>query len=354
MGSRAKPHVFCTVVMAAFLCTQFGCTRSHGPFGFSRHPLSHRQIEAMLGDFPNPGPNTSNTMRDAAGNVVRPPADFAAYTSRLVVFEPGYPPALIEGSDPREALGKPNYTDNIREPPHAVSLGNGGAIVLELAGDPLMDVPGPELFVFESGPSPEAVEVEVSPDGEHWVFVGVAPGGAFALDIGPKVNKADTFRYVRIRDVKDSGPDNGPWLGAEIDAIAALRSKPSDEPPPPKMLPRIALSSEVLFRFDSDSLGPEGPAELDRVAKMLAGRPNCKLSIEGHTDDIGDEVYNLDLSERRAQTVRAYLVTHGLLKDNVVARGFGESKPTVQNDSDEHRRRNRRVEIVLQEGCDSK
>lgn len=329
-------------------CLGTGCGQARGtPFGYSHHPLTPAQIQALLGDYPNPGPNISSIMRDTAGNIVAPPLDWRAFASELVIFEPGRPQAILEGSNPREALGMPNYTTNIWEPPHAVSLGNGGAIVLKLVGDPLMDVPGPDLFVFESGPSPEAVSIEISADGETWISVGDVPGGASALDIGPFVKPEDTFRYIRLRDVINSGGDSDPWPGAEIDAVAAARSKPAPvvvSPPPPE---RITIATEVLFAFDSDTLQASAPAELDRVIEKLAARPTARLSIEGHTDDVGETDYNLALSERRAQAVKAYLVQKGILASRIDARGLGESRPIVPNDSDEGRRKNRRVELVL-------
>jgi outer membrane protein OmpA-like peptidoglycan-associated protein len=323
------------------------CAKAHGPFGYSRHPYTHAQIQALLGNWPNPGPNVDDVVRDLSGAPVDPPRDPAAYAMELVVFEPGRPAAIIEASNPREALGMPNYSANIWEPPHAVSLGNGGAIVFKLVGDPLVDLPGPDLFVFESGPSREAVSVEISFDGETWISVGDAPGGATAIDIGPYVSPSEVFRYVRLRDVVNSGGDSDPWPGAEIDAVAARRGWPAPVAEKPKE--RIAISTEVLFGFDSDALGSGAPAALDRVVTRMQDQPALRLAIEGHTDDIGEADYNLALSERRAQAVRAYLLARGIAADRVSARGFGEARPIAPNDGDEGRRKNRRVELVLEE-----
>ena len=69
--------------------------------------------------------------------------------------------------------------------------------------------------------------------------------------------------------------------------------------------------------------------------------------IEGHTDDIGKEEYNLDLSERRARSVHDYLVSRGIRIDRLKYVGMGETVPLYPNDSDENRRRNRRVEFML-------
>jgi outer membrane protein OmpA-like peptidoglycan-associated protein len=199
--------------------------------------------------------------------------------------------------------------------------------------------------VFEAGPSREAVTVEISPDGAAWTSVGEAPGGFYALDIGPFVKAGDTFRFIRLTDVADSGGDNEVWPGAEIDAVAALRPAPAVAPAPPPE--RISIPSEVLFGFDSDVLGAGAPAELDRVSELLAGRPSARLAIEGHTDDVGDDAYNLALSERRAAAVKAYLVHKGVAADRIEARGFGETRPVVPNTDDASRRRNRRVELIV-------
>lgn len=331
----------------ALAVAPIGCAKAHGPFGYSRHPYTHAQIQALLGNFPNPGPNVDALVRDAAGNSVEAPRERAAYWTELVAFEPGRPAAIIEASNPREALGMPNYTASILEPPRALSLGNGGSIVLKLVGDPLVDLPGPDLFVFESGPSREAVSIEISADGETWTAVGDAPGGSCAVDIGPFVKPSDAFRFVRLRDVLNSGGDSDPWPGAEIDAFAARRGWPAPVVEPPAE--RISIPTEVLFAFDSDALGAAAPAALDRAVTMLAERPTLRLVIEGHTDDIGEADYNLALSERRAQAVRTYLLGRGIAADRVEARGLGESRPVSANDSDEGRRRNRRVELVLRE-----
>jgi outer membrane protein OmpA-like peptidoglycan-associated protein len=73
------------------------------------------------------------------------------------------------------------------------------------------------------------------------------------------------------------------------------------------------------------------------------------LSIEGHTDDVGSKEHNLELSERRAASVRDYLVEQGVPAESVSARGFGESQPLASNETAAGRQENRRVEIVVNE-----
>ena len=80
---------------------------------------------------------------------------------------------------------------------------------------------------------------------------------------------------------------------------------------------------------------------------MLAEHPALKLTIEGHTDDQGDAAQNLTLSERRAGSVRDYLVDQGVPSSRITARGYGESRPKDTNSTPEGRQLNRRVEIHI-------
>jgi outer membrane protein OmpA-like peptidoglycan-associated protein len=75
--------------------------------------------------------------------------------------------------------------------------------------------------------------------------------------------------------------------------------------------------------------------------------PSLHVAIEGHTDSVGSDQYNQDLSEHRAEAVRDYFVQQGILSNAVEARGFGKSEPIASNDTPEGRQQNRRVELVL-------
>jgi outer membrane protein OmpA-like peptidoglycan-associated protein len=112
----------------------------------------------------------------------------------------------------------------------------------------------------------------------------------------------------------------------------------------------ITLSRGVLFQSGKSELLPGASERLDRVADALNAIPDRKLMIEGHTDSQGKEEFNKDLSERRAQTVREYLVSRGISPDRVQITGMGENRPVADNRSPEGRAMNRRVEIVLLKG----
>jgi len=109
----------------------------------------------------------------------------------------------------------------------------------------------------------------------------------------------------------------------------------------------IVNLSDVLFDFNSANLKPGAREKLAKVAGILLAYPGLEIALEGHTDSIGSDQYNQNLSERRAQSVRTYLVGSGITQDMVQAMGFGESQPVVSNDNSAGRQQNRRVELVV-------
>ena len=110
---------------------------------------------------------------------------------------------------------------------------------------------------------------------------------------------------------------------------------------------------DILFDFNRATLRPEAREVLSKLSGILLVTGDTRLSVEGHADSIGTEEYNQGLSERRAQSVREFLVANGLSSELVVAQGFGETKPIASNtrpdgsDDPAGRQRNRRVEIVI-------
>ena len=103
----------------------------------------------------------------------------------------------------------------------------------------------------------------------------------------------------------------------------------------------------VTFQPNSDRLTPEGRTTLDGVAATLDGQKDLKSEIAGHTDSLGSEAYNTLLSQRRADSVRSYLISKGIDGQRLTAVGYGELEPTDSNDTDAGRKNNRRVEFRL-------
>jgi OOP family OmpA-OmpF porin len=115
-------------------------------------------------------------------------------------------------------------------------------------------------------------------------------------------------------------------------------------------LDQFVASRVVEFEFDNDVLTAEGRETVEEVAALLRSLPGVDVEISGHTDSTGDDAFNLDLSQRRADAVRTYLVEQGLSGARFETAGFGETRPIADNDTPEGRQRNRRTEFrVIEE-----
>jgi outer membrane protein OmpA-like peptidoglycan-associated protein len=109
----------------------------------------------------------------------------------------------------------------------------------------------------------------------------------------------------------------------------------------------IVNLSDVLFDFNKATLRPGAREKLAKVAGIVLAHPGLKTQAEGHADAIGGDQYNQRLSERRAESVRAFLLQQGITAETVTAAGFGESRPVATNGTAEGRQQNRRVELVV-------
>jgi outer membrane protein OmpA-like peptidoglycan-associated protein len=112
----------------------------------------------------------------------------------------------------------------------------------------------------------------------------------------------------------------------------------------------VTFDSGLLFDFDSDKLRDASRTNLDNLAKSLASFGDSKLLLVGHTDDVGSDAYNLDLSRRRAAAVASYLIAQGVPSARIETSGRGESEPIAPNDNDADRQKNRRVEVAITAG----
>jgi outer membrane protein OmpA-like peptidoglycan-associated protein len=109
----------------------------------------------------------------------------------------------------------------------------------------------------------------------------------------------------------------------------------------------ITLSGAVLFPSGQSVLLPAAMSSLDNVVTALKSTPDRNIMVEGHTDSVGTRTYNMDLSQRRAESVREYLVSRGLPAEIVRAQGLGPDRPVADNSTPDGRANNRRVEIVV-------
>ena len=122
---------------------------------------------------------------------------------------------------------------------------------------------------------------------------------------------------------------------------------PPPPPPPAKAEPLVTLHGPQ-FDFNKATLKPAGKQMVDEAVKVMKDKPSMKVSVEGHTDSIGSDAYNLKLSERRAQAVRDYVVSQGIDAARISVKGWGKTKPVASNKTEAGRAENRRVEIIAE------
>jgi outer membrane protein OmpA-like peptidoglycan-associated protein len=109
----------------------------------------------------------------------------------------------------------------------------------------------------------------------------------------------------------------------------------------------IVNLSDVLFDFNQATLKPGAKEKLAKVSGILLAYPTLHMNVEGHTDSVGSDEYNLKLSQRRADAVRDYLTSNGIVSSSVQAIGLGKADPVASNDNAAGRQQNRRVEMVV-------
>ena len=126
---------------------------------------------------------------------------------------------------------------------------------------------------------------------------------------------------------------------------------PPPPPPPPPALPKGTHIKDIPgpnFEFNKSNLTAGGKSKVAEAARVLKDNPSVKVSVDGYTDSIGSDAYNLRLSERRAQTVADNLVAGGISKSRLHVQGFGKTHPIADNKTKGGRALNRRVEIVVE------
>jgi outer membrane protein OmpA-like peptidoglycan-associated protein len=150
--------------------------------------------------------------------------------------------------------------------------------------------------------------------------VGAAAGAAIGAAIGHQMDKQEQ-ELRQIEGVEVTRPSEG-----QID---------------------VRLTSDILFDLDSAELRPESRATLRDLADNFKRYPDEIIDVEGHTDSSGTTEHNQGLSERRADSVRVFLVDNGVPSRSVTAAGYGETRPKSSNSTPEGRQLNRRVEIHI-------
>ena len=182
--------------------------------------------------------------------------------------------------------------------------------------------------------------------------LGAASGAAIGANVEDSDNQSNTI----------VGAGAGVLAGAVVGyTICALMPEeapppaPAPAPPPPAVKAEPVVKKTVVlpgvnFGFDRADLAAAAKEVLDReVVAELSANPNQKVRVEGHTDAVGNDAYNQSLSQRRADAVKAYLESKGIAGSRIDSTGLGESKPVADNETEEGRAENRRVEIKVLE-----
>jgi len=202
------------------------------------------------------------------------------------------------------------------------------------------------LVVFSDGlPQDEMAALRAARD------LGVAYDGTVCIhtvQTGDNPNGADFLR--RLSQVTGCGSartassvsDPAAFTGFVREVFVASGNRPAPEPDACSGVIRLR---GVEFEFDKADLAGASSVVLDAAGEGLLACPTVPVRVEGHTDSLGSAEYNQNLGQRRAETVRRYLVDSGIAPQRIKARSHGETRPIATNDTDEGRQLNRRVEL---------
>lgn len=271
---------------------------------------------------------------DGHGSEVLFPQGDISFADEVIYYRAGDPaPLKAKHRQTSNALSIPDYQHRTGD--GYLSLGCGGVLVIKFNNNALIDIQGPDLHIFEVGTAIEPTQLEISPDNRRWIMIGEISGGRADVDIAPYAQQFDTFRYLRLTDLKQHCGRGSP--GSDIDAIGAIGSAL-----------RLTLDSGVIFDFNQSKLISDTISKLDDVIAKILAYPKSAITVVGHTDDKGSDDYNMQLSQQRADEVADYIsryLPHS--QASIKSIGYGEQRPVATNDTEMGRQQNRRVEIIV-------
>lgn len=209
-----------------------------------------------------------------------------SFADQVVDFRPGSGTGEIDGS---AAIGPPDASKNtgpsVVGNKGDVSLGSGGSITIKFIDNCLIDVDGPDLYMFEIGQI-EPFKVEISEDGSNWIDLGTVRGQPTSLDIHSEVAPGDEFRYVRITDAKLITQPY-PVAGADIDAVGAIGAK--DIPPPTIHI--LSPENKTFYSENNVSLTITVDKPTDWMGYSLNGQTNVTISGNTTLTSLVDGLY---------------------------------------------------------------
>lgn len=174
------------------------------------------------------------------------------------------------------------------------------------------------------------------------IDAGIGYGVAGAAVVGTAA-----YFLCKAMGVGEAAPAVEP-AAAPAPAAEAPAPAPAEEPAPAPQAQRIVLRG-VQFDVDKADIRMDAAVILDEAANLLSQVAGARVSVDGHTDSSGGDAYNQALSERRAASVREYLVNKGVDASRLSSNGYGEAQPVSDNATAEGRQLNRRVELKVQE-----
>ena len=177
----------------------------------------------------------------------------------------------------------------------------------------------------------------------NWTPATAAAGCDGAIVAKPAAAAAPAARPAAPAAPAASAPAARPAAAAPAPAAAA----PRPAAPPPAAATKVTYAADAFFDFDKSVLKAEGKAKLDDLVGKVKGINLEVIIAVGHTDSVGADAYNQKLSVKRADAVKAYLVTKGIEKNRVYTEGKGEKQPVADNKTSAGRSKNRRVEIEV-------
>ena len=186
--------------------------------------------------------------------------------------------------------------------------------------------------------------------------VGAIGGG---IATGAATNNSGAFDVGQDNEDKGVAIASGAVAGALVGAVIGhclwdRQAVVAQAPPPPAPAPTPSVQKKIVLRgvnfdFDKATIRADAVPILREAATMLKENSAVQVSVEGHTDSVGSDEYNLKLSLRRAAAVKDFLVSEGVAVGRLSTRGFGAAQPVASNDSADGRAQNRRVELKVTE-----
>lgn len=187
---------------------------------------------------------------------------------------------------------------------------------------------------------------------EKGTTYGAAGGAVVGAVLGQAIGHNTTSTVIGAAIGAAVGGGGGYGVGKmmdnqERDMRAALASSEAAAVSREGNLLAVTFKGDVTFDTNSAVVRPGLHSEIDRVARVMTQYPDTVIRVEGHTDSRGSNEYNMDLSNRRANSVKDLLVQRGVPGNHIEVVGFGETMPVASNDTEAGRQKNRRVEIKI-------